>query len=466
MKTGKKGRKILLSIGVVLAILTFLALFLPFFINLNQFKPKMQELVAEKFNVKLDFEHAQLSLFGRLSIKLKNVSLENTQAPFAGQKIFSGENIEIQFDVLPLLSHQLIGVVYLDNPTVNIVKIGNKDNISSLFKVVPSTGEKKVQKTDTKTDKSYTLVLNEFNVNHANIIFKDMTNAASPITVKMQDINLDMIREEQILNITELNMKLFSGQLSSHMKIDLGSPQISYSGDCTLKNVSLADIYNSFTPKKKSPITGVASTDFTFDGQGITKEVYSSSLNGKGKFKIKSGEIKIDASLPPIFDQLTNFFTSIPIPGFNLGLSRKDLDNAAKLENTVISLQNVQGNYTIEKGIFKIKNDIPMNQGLLKADVSIGVFTSVLKGTLIFIANDAFTKSLIAANKNFTYLLDKNNKIQLKIYLSGTIGDPVFKVDTDDILPNVLLHTTKSILNPIQTVPNVIKDTLKTIFGQ
>lgn len=461
----KKSKKILVSIGVVLAITTFLALFLPFFINVNEYKPKIQDLVSKHLNAKLDFEHAQLSLFGRLSIKFRNVSLENNQVPFAGQKIFSGENIEVQIDFVPLIfSHKIISVVYLDNPTVNIIKIGNQDNISSLLK--PQNNQIKDSENDNKNkNEKYSLALNEFNVNHADIIFKDLTNKASPITVKMQDINLDMIRENQIVNITKLNMKLFSGQLSSHIKIDLSNPQIAYSGDCTLKNFSLSDIYNSFAPKDKSPITGVASTDFTFDGRGITKEVYSKALNGKGNFKIKSGELKIDASLPGIFDQLSQFFATIPIPGFNIGLSRKDLENAQKLKNTIISLQNGQGNYTIDNGIFKFKNNLTMNQGILNADISIGVFTSVLKGTLIFTANDSFTKSLINLNKNFSYLLDKNNQIHLKIYLSGTIGDPVFKVDTDDILPNVLLHTTKSILNPIQTVPNAIKDTLKTIFN-
>lgn len=451
-----------MSIGVVLATITFVALFLPFFIDLNQYKSKIQELISEKLNAKLDFEHAQLSLFGHLGIKLKNVSLENNQPPFSGQKIFSGENIEVQIDLLPLFSKQILGVVYFDKPTMNIIQIGNKDNISSLFKQQSAQASK--TKSETHDKDTYSLTLKEFNVNHANIIFKDLTTPSSPVTVKMQDINLDMIRDGQVLDIRRLNMKVFSGQLSSHIKIDLGNPQISYKGDCSLKNFSLSDIYNSFSPKKKSPITGVANTDFTFDGLGTTEEIYSKSLNAKGNFKIKSGELVIDASLPQIFDQLSQFFLTIPIPGFSIGLSRKDLDNAKKLKNTVISLQNVQGNYTVEKGIFKLKNDISMNQGLLKTDISMGVFTSVLKGTLVFIANDEFTKSLITLNKNFSYLLDKNDQIHLKIHLSGTVGDPVFKVDTDDILPNILLHTTKSILNPIQTVPNVIKDTLKTIL--
>lgn len=163
--------------------------------------------------------------------------------------------------------------------------------------------------------------------------------------------------------------------------------------------------------------------------------------------------------MPIILDQLGQFLMSFTLPNFNLGITRDDLKKAVSDTQTII-LDGVKGDFTIKNGVLLVKNNIPMKQGDLTLDLSIGIFTSKLNGVAIFRATEAFTKSLVASNKNFALLLDKQNRFVLRIYLSGTVDNPQIAVDTKEIMQNILSHTTKSILNPMDT----IKDTLKKIF--
>lgn len=184
----KKIKKVILVLAIIFASLSFIALFVPFFVNLNHFKPKIQELVAQKFNAKIDFSSARLNIIGGLGIKLNDVSLESTIKPFEGEKIFSADSAEVEFELFPLFTRKLVGTVYLDTPSLNIVKIGKKDNIS-YFEKSSSTP---TQVTNINDSSDFTFILKEVIVNHANLLFKDLTIQSAPTIVNLKDINFHM----------------------------------------------------------------------------------------------------------------------------------------------------------------------------------------------------------------------------------------------------------------------------------
>jgi len=466
-----KFKKIFITIAAVFAILSLCAMFLPYFIDLNRYKPRIQSLVSDKINAKLDFSRASLNIFGGIGLNLHDVELTNTQKPFEGQKVFVAKKVDIRFEFIPLFSKKLIGTVYLDKPTVNIITIGSENNLESLEKPEKRTedpshkGITENRGDSKKNAKSgFKVILNEFSVNDAHIIYKDLTNPANPTIIDMKNIDIDMIRENDIFNIERINLILFSGQLTSHIKIDTSNPQTTYKGGCELKKFSLSDLYHSFSSKEKtSPIQGKANIDFTFNGRGTTKPIYSKELNAKGNFSIDQGDFTLEATMPIILDQLGKFLSGITLPNFKLGITEEDVDKAADSDNQIISLDGIKGKFEIKKGVLFLNNNVPMKQGVLDLDVAIGIFTSNLKGVANFEASEEYTKHLLASNKNFAYLLNDRDRFYLKIFLSGTVENPIITVDTQDVMKNILLKTTESILDPRNTI-ETIKDTIQKVL--
>ncbi len=463
-----KFKKILLIIASIFAFLSLLALFIPYFIDLNRYKPKIQEYVSEQVNAKVDYSSARLNFFGGIGIKIKDVELVNTKDPFTGTKLFVANDADVRFEFWPLFSKKLIGTIYIDKPTINIINIGSKNNIDSLKKGKASADPDNQTEEENVTESGFEVIINELSVNDANLIYKDITDSSAPTVINVQHINMSMVRDGDIIDIETLNMTLFSGKLAGSMKIDTAHPDTAYNGKFKIDNFLLEDIYKSFGGQnKKSPLIGKGNLDFTFNGRGTTKALYSKTLNADGNFNIESGQFKVDTAMPIVLDQLGQFLAGITLPSFKLGITPDDVQKAAGADTQTISLKGVKGKFKIRNGNLLVKNKIPMEQGALDLDLSIGIFTSKLSGIADFKATEAFTKSLLASNKNFAYLLDKDNKFALRIYLSGTVENPVISVDTKDIMKNILLHVTQSILNPLDTIDGVqetIKDTIKKIL--
>ena len=127
--------KKLVWVGGLVAALLIAILAAPFLIDFSRFKPQIQTLLSDKLNAKIDFESAKLTIFGGLGVKVKKVTLVNDDAQFKDTKLFSVDNLIFRANFWSLVSdRKFIGTVEIDEPEINLVKNGTKNNIASLFK--------------------------------------------------------------------------------------------------------------------------------------------------------------------------------------------------------------------------------------------------------------------------------------------------------------------------------------------
>ncbi len=136
----KRTLKILVG---TISILIIAALVIPFLVDMNQFKPQIKAVIADAVNADIEFDSARLTILTGLGVKLENVQLKNTAAPFADTTLFKVDELVLRAALAPMLSGNFEGEVLIDGPEITMVTKGLSNNFASLAKAKkPTTIEK------------------------------------------------------------------------------------------------------------------------------------------------------------------------------------------------------------------------------------------------------------------------------------------------------------------------------------
>lgn len=256
----KKKLKKVLIISIVFVCLLALVLILPFVINLNRFKPEIQEVVSKQVNAKIDFDSIQLTILSGLGFKLENVSLINTDPRFKNTQLIHVKQVTFKTQVLSLLNGKIIGTVFIGSPNINILKDKDLNNVITLVKVVPVVEKKQEQsipapesktqlpenktqlpenKTQLPENKTQTvdvqnggnnfvknILIKSFKIENAKISFQDIGNKKVPILIEKLNLNISNIgvdREKEVIfstnvDLNEANYNI-TGPVSLTMKV-------------------------------------------------------------------------------------------------------------------------------------------------------------------------------------------------------------------------------------------------------
>lgn len=199
----KKSFKWMIRIGGTIVLLIVLALILPFLIDLNQFKPQIQQVVSDNANVRLDFASARLQILPGLGVKLKKVSIENTDPIFNGTKIFAVDEVFFQTDLMPLLKKKFSGEIRIVEPEIVFATKGVKNNAASIAKPAPANApaptptpapqEKPAdpakQAEMMKTIKD-SVVIRSFEIRKAALTMRNLSAPENKTPIRITDLNL------------------------------------------------------------------------------------------------------------------------------------------------------------------------------------------------------------------------------------------------------------------------------------
>lgn len=188
MKLNMKWVWILLS--VFLTFVVVLAV-LPFLINLNKFRPQIQEAVSSQLNAKVDFASAQLTILTGLGVELKEVSIENTDEQFKGTKLLHVQELDLNLELLPLLHKGLVGSIKIKSPEILIAQNGERNNLASLAKKDSKTEEKQDQKGDGSNPLDG-LLIKSLVISDANITYQDRTKGAASKPILIHNLNVNL----------------------------------------------------------------------------------------------------------------------------------------------------------------------------------------------------------------------------------------------------------------------------------
>jgi len=125
-------RTVKYSLGV-LVLITGILLIVPFFIDVNDYKPQIAKAVKDATGRSLQIGEIEASLFPWVGVRLAGVRLAN-RAGFSDREFLKVESLDVQLDFLPLLSKQIkIKRFILDAPELflerNIDGEGNWEDL-------------------------------------------------------------------------------------------------------------------------------------------------------------------------------------------------------------------------------------------------------------------------------------------------------------------------------------------------
>ena len=217
----KSWMKAIGGLVAVLVVLIITAIVLPFVIDLNKFKPQIQNAVSDKVNAKVEFESARLTILTGLGVKLKKVSIENTDSEFSGTRLFYVDDLYFHVELWPLLKKKVIGYIEINRPEILVARRGLKNNIAVLPKPAaegsgsngsssggantappsqkappktpadePKTAEQIQKQKDTIEDLKKNVVLKTLEIKNASVTIKDFQTTGAVEPLKISDLNI------------------------------------------------------------------------------------------------------------------------------------------------------------------------------------------------------------------------------------------------------------------------------------
>jgi AsmA protein len=133
MPLSPSRRKLLLIIGSVLLALIVIAIALPFFIDVNRFRPQIEQQLQATLGRRVQIGAVHFSLV-RGAVKVENTSIAEDPA-FGSEPFLTAKSLDVGVEVLPLLFSKSLRMdsIALRQPQVRLIRgPGGKWNFSSL----------------------------------------------------------------------------------------------------------------------------------------------------------------------------------------------------------------------------------------------------------------------------------------------------------------------------------------------
>src|SRR5215467_1366144 len=146
-------KRILKIVGIVIAVLIVIAIAIPFFVDANTFRPKLESELTEALGRQVKVGNLSLSLFSG-SVSADNISIAD-DPQFSKSAFITAKSLSVGVEMIPLIFSKTLNVteLTLNQPEISLVKSenGEKWNFSSLGgnnTAKPAETEKTAKSTD------------------------------------------------------------------------------------------------------------------------------------------------------------------------------------------------------------------------------------------------------------------------------------------------------------------------------
>jgi len=275
-----------LKIAGIVILVILIVLFVTPYIFKSKIETVVKQQINNNVNAKVDFADFSLSLFRgfpNLNIELKKLSVVGIDT-FKNDTLLAFNSFSINVNLLSALGSEIkIKSIILDEPEINVIVL--KNGLANYSIAKPSTDTTKKPTTGGET--KFKLALNQFAINHANIIYDD---ASMNVYTKITDLNYnlkgdftqDFTSLENLLQIAELTVVYGKVKYLSKVKIAADAKI-----DADLKNFKFTFKDNLFA---------VNELQLGFDG---TVDMPKSDIAVDVKFDLKKADFKDILSLIP-----------------------------------------------------------------------------------------------------------------------------------------------------------------------
>ena len=179
-------KKLLLLIAVVLVFFIAAGLLLPIFIDVNDYKSKIEQLVEDNIGRKLTLEgDLELKTFPFLKVKTGQLALANPDG-FPRQNMLEIKSAEVGIRLLPLIFKKVeAGTIKFDSPVINLTQKSNGET-NWAFNTDNQPAEENNEQTQSESALA-AIAVQGFEISSAQINFADLS---SDTIVSVTDLNL------------------------------------------------------------------------------------------------------------------------------------------------------------------------------------------------------------------------------------------------------------------------------------
>ncbi|PIE61510.1 MAG: hypothetical protein CSA29_02880 [Desulfobacterales bacterium] len=458
-----------IAAGVCLLLIVGLIILVPMFVDVNKYKPEIQDMVTQKTGRSFSLgDDIKLSVFPWIGIRLSDVKLGNAKG-FTGGDMVSVKGFEVRLKVMPLLSKQVeIGKFILDSPQILLMKnkagkvnwemgpAGKKSNAPA-----PAKESATVEKKDEGLPIN-SLMVGRFSVINGQLSYVDegtgMRKDVSDLNLELTDISLDKPVKIDLSAKLDNKPLSLSGQVGpvgqdpgkSNVGIDLmlkalDELTIALKGELiapmTKQKIDLAVNIAPFSPRKLFNALGEPFPVETADPSVLDKVFFKAMVNGSANaVALSNGELGLDDSRLT-FSATAKAFSKPDIK-FDLALDQMDVDRylppakAGKAGKEASTDQGPEGNHdTASKPDYA-----PLRKMVLDGKVTIGSLKAAnltMENILVNLTGnggvfnlDPFSMDFYQGKAGATAQVDirKNSPMtQVNLTLNGVQAGPVIK---------------------------------------
>ncbi len=345
----------LIVVGGLVALIVIALLVIPMFVDLQEYKPKVEKMVSEAtgrpFSIGGDID---LSLFPWVGFSTSDIHMGNPPG-FQEKDLASIKSIEVRVKLIPLISKDIqVKRFIVEGPRIAVEKSkSGRSNLDGLGKPAkeapPKSTREKEKAPGSKSAEGLPikgLAVGEFAVTKGSLLWIDQSKGErkeiSDVTLRLQDVSLDrpiQLALSAVLDGRPIEVKGNVGPVGKEpgkgtMSVDLQVKALKelvmdlkgkLVDPATNQQFDLAVQVSPFSPRNLVKALGQEFPVKTADASVLNKAAFKAKLKGDPKsVSISDGALDLDDSKLQFSAKAEDF--SRPVVAFNLELDKIDLD--------------------------------------------------------------------------------------------------------------------------------------------
>ncbi len=339
-------KKLLIAVGILFLLLIAIALFLPAFVDVNDYKSKIEQLAQENLGRELKLKgNLELKTFPTLRIKTGELTLANP-AGFPHQNMLEVKSAEIGIQVLPLLTKKVeAGTIKIDSPVINLTKKSSGE-ANWEFPATGDTAETPQQDSDSSAALA-AIAIQGFEITNAKLSYADLT---SDTLVNADELNLTT---GSIIPGTTFPVEL-STAVTGSMLTDPIQARLSMNTniDSNLSNLAIADLSSTIDMAESGYQINIPNLQFDVENSQLSANqlTLSAPVDDQTNADIKIPQLNFDINslLADIAGTEIIYSTADLNANVDLPKLRFDADNLiANIDKIDINLTNPELDATL-----------------------------------------------------------------------------------------------------------------------
>jgi AsmA protein len=189
-------KKVLIFVGLVLALVLAFGIILPFVIDINAIVAGQIPKLENSLHREIDIGEVRLTVLTGLGAEIKNVKISN-HPDFKKENFVSIDRLQATVQLLPLLKKEvLVSSIAVEKPQVLIEK--NAKGVMNFFDMIPAEPTEPEKKPGTESEPKDPLAalkkihISKISLKDGNFTFIDASEGKTPKEIKLENLDLSL----------------------------------------------------------------------------------------------------------------------------------------------------------------------------------------------------------------------------------------------------------------------------------